>query len=63
MFVSVLLRDNETYHLAVWPSWHVEKRIESANHLAAPAEALEFSHLADEIVSVLQRNSVNFTCR
>lgn len=56
MFMAVFCGGNEAYHLAVWPSWHAEGRIECGRHPAAPAEALEFAHLADEFEPVLSRS-------
>lgn len=53
--------ENEAYHLAVWPSLHVEGKNECAHHPAAPAEALEFVHLADEYAPLLLKNRVTFS--
>jgi len=58
---SILWRENEVYHLAVWPSSHVVRKTECAHHPAAPAEPLAFARLEDESVPLLLRNSVTFS--
>lgn len=52
---SILWRENEVYHLAVWPSSHVVRTTECARHPAAPAEPLAFARLEDESVPLLLR--------
>lgn len=58
---SILWRENEVDHLAVWPSSHVVRKTECARHPAAPAEPLAIGRLEDESVPLLLRNSVTFS--
>lgn len=55
----ILCRENEVYHLAVWPSSHAVRRTECEHHPAAPGEAPAFARLEDEPVLSLLRNIVS----